>query len=60
MNREEMEGFMRFAIKYAQETNTGVLLGERTMAAVINYCTRLVIIDRGRVAADIVKRTLPL
>ena len=47
MNREEMERFMRFVVKYANDTKTGVLLVEHTMAAVMNYCSRVVVIDFG-------------
>lgn len=47
MNREEMDRFMTFVVKNAQDTNTGVLLVEHTMRVVMNYCTRVVVIDRG-------------
>jgi branched-chain amino acid transport system ATP-binding protein len=47
MNREEMERFMRFVVKYANDTKAGVLLVEHTMPAVMNYCSRIVVIDFG-------------
>lgn len=48
MNREEMKTYMDFVVKYAQDTNTGILLVEHTMAAVMNYCSRIICIDRGQ------------
>jgi ABC-type branched-subunit amino acid transport system ATPase component len=47
MNREEMERFLGFAVKYADDTGAGVLLVEHNMAAVMNYCSRVVVIDFG-------------
>jgi len=47
MNREEMERFMKSVVKYVSETEAGVLLVEHTMAAVMNYCSRIVVIDFG-------------
>jgi branched-chain amino acid transport system ATP-binding protein len=47
MNREEMERFMTFVVEYANHMSTGVLLVEHTMAAVMNYCSRIVVIDFG-------------
>lgn len=47
MNREEMKRFMTFVVNYANNMGTGVLLVEHTMAAVMNYCSRIVVIDSG-------------
>lgn len=47
MSREEMVRFMSFIEKYAKETNIGILLVEHTMAAVMNYCTRVVVLNYG-------------
>ena len=47
MNREEMVRFMTFVVEYAQDMNMGVLLVEHTMAAIMNYCTRVVVLNYG-------------
>jgi ABC-type branched-subunit amino acid transport system ATPase component len=47
MNREEMEGFMKSVVKYVNDTQAGVLLVEHNMAAVMNYCSRIIVIDFG-------------
>lgn len=47
MNKEEMVRFMTFVVKYAQDMNMGVLLVEHTMPAVMNYCTRVVVLNYG-------------